>query len=69
MNYNKLWKLLIDKQLNKTDLCKLCKFSPATIAKLSKRKNVTTNVLERICHTLHCKIDDIMEIEDEKNEI
>lgn len=63
VNYNKLWKLLIDKGLNKTDLMNITKLSSATIAKLSQGKNVNTDVIERICKALNCDIADIMEIE------
>lgn len=68
MNYNKLWKLLIDKNLNKTDLCKMCGISQATLAKLSKKENVTTNVLERICRALKCNINEIVEVGEFNNE-
>lgn len=60
--YNKLWKLLIDKGLKKTDLLALCGMSSASLAKLSKNENVTTDVLVRICEALSCNVDDIMEI-------
>lgn len=60
--YNKLWKLLIDKGLKKTDLLALCSMSSASLAKLSKNENVTTDVLVRICEALNCNVDDIMEI-------
>lgn len=65
-NYNKLWKLLIDKGLNKTDLMKITKLSSATIAKLSQGKNVNIDVIERICKALDCDVSDIMEIEKEE---
>ena len=65
-NYNKLWKLLIDKSLNKTDLMKITKLSSATIAKLSQGKNVNIDVIERICKALDCDVSDIMEIEKEE---
>lgn len=68
VNYNKLWKLLIDKGLNKTDLMNITKLSSATIAKLSQGKNVNTDVIERICKALNCDIADIMEIEREGNQ-
>lgn len=60
--YNKLWKLLIDKGLKKTDLLALCGMSSSSLAKLSKNENVTTDVLVRICEALNCNVDDIMEI-------
>ena len=63
ISYNKLWKLLIDKKMNKQDLCKTTKISAATMAKLGKGENVNTEVLVRICEALNCDITDIMEIE------
>ena len=61
--YNKLWKLLIDKKMNKQDLCNATKISAATMAKLGKGENVNTDILVRICQALGCDIADIMEIE------
>lgn len=62
LSYNKLWKLLIDKNMNKTDLREITGLGQATIAKLVKGENVTTDVLERICKALNCEIADIVEI-------
>jgi len=62
LSYNKLWKLIIDKGMNKTDLRIKTGMSQATLAKLSKGENVTTDVLERICKVLSCEIGDIVEI-------
>jgi len=62
LSYNKLWKLLIDKSMNKSDLREVTGISQSTMAKLSKGKNVNTNVLTRICTALHCEIGDIVEI-------
>lgn len=67
LSYNKLWKLLIDKDMNKTDLRKLTGIGQATLAKLSKGENVTTDVLERICKVLNCEIGDIVEMKEEGN--
>ena len=61
ISYNKLWKLLIDKGWKKSELGKYAKISPASIAKLGKGKNITTDVLLRICDALDCDIEDIME--------
>lgn len=60
--YNKLWKLLIDKGMNKTDLRELTGLSQSTIAKLVNGDNVNAEVLERICVVLNCEIGDIVEI-------
>lgn len=62
LSYNRLWKLIIDKGMNKTDLRIKTGMSQATLAKLSKGENVTTDVLERICKVLNCEIGDIVEI-------
>ena len=61
LSYNKLWKLLIDKGLKKSDLHILAGLSQSTIAKLTKGENVNTEVLERICKALNCAIGDIVE--------
>ena len=65
VNYNKLWKLLIDKKMNKSDLREAVKTSPNTIAKLGKNEPVSLDVLIRICKVLSCDIGDIMEVVDE----
>lgn len=59
MSYNPLWKLLIDKGMNKTDLAKLTGLSAATIAKLGRGANVTTDVLLKICEALECNLGQI----------
>ena len=61
ISYNKLWKLLIDKEMNKQDLIKLANISPASVAKLGKGANVTTDVLLKICEALNCNLEDIIE--------
>lgn len=61
LTYNKLWKLLIDRNINKTDLRQITGLSQSTIAKLSKGDNVNTEVLNRICSALNCNIEDIVE--------
>ena len=61
-DYSKLWKLLIDKHLKKKDLQALAKLSSASIAKLTKNENVTTDILVKICSALECDISDIVEI-------
>lgn len=62
ISYNKLWKLLIDRNMNKQDLKKMCGICSASVAKLGKGDNITTDVLLRICNALECDIADIMEI-------
>ena len=62
VSYNKLWKMLIDKGMNKRDLQNASGVSAASIAKLGKGENITTDVLLKICKVLECDITDIMEI-------
>ena len=62
VSYKKLWKLLIDKDLKKTDLRTVVGLSTGTLAKLGKNEGVSTDVLVRICHALDCDIGDIMEV-------
>ena len=65
ISYNKLWKLLIDKEMQKKDLQELAGISSASIAKLGKGANISTDILLKICVALNCKIEDILEtIED-----
>ena len=61
VSYNKLWKLLIDKGLNKKELIKLSGVSSSSVAKMTKGQNVTTDVLCKICEVLECDFKDIME--------
>ena len=67
ISYNKLWKLLIDKGMNKQDFGKIANISPASIAKLGKGANVTTDVLLKICEALECNLEDIIETVKENN--
>jgi DNA-binding Xre family transcriptional regulator len=60
-SYNKLWKLLIDKEMNKQDLRKKTGISAGTIAKLGKDENVNTSILLKICTALDCDLNDIVE--------
>ena len=62
ISYNKLWKLLIDKNMNKQALREASGISSGSIAKLGKGDNITTEVLLRICEALDCDISDIMEV-------
>ncbi len=64
LSYNKLWKLLIDKGMNKRALSEQADISNTTVAKLGKGENVNTDVLLKICKTLECDISDIVEIID-----
>jgi DNA-binding Xre family transcriptional regulator len=60
-SYNNLWKLLIDRDMNKTELRKLTGIGTATLAKLSANENISLDVLEKICVALGCQPGDIME--------
>lgn len=61
ISYNKLWKLLIDKNMKRKDLQEVAGISSASIAKLGKGDNITTDVLLKICDALDCTLEDIME--------
>jgi len=65
ISYNKLWKLLIDKKMNRRDLKSATGISTATIAKLGKGENITTEILVKICEALECNLNDIMELSNE----
>ncbi len=60
-SYNKLWKLLIDRGINKKTLREMSGISATSVAKLGKGGNVNTDVLLRICDALNCDVGDIME--------
>ena len=60
-SYNRLWKMLIDRNMKKRELQEISDVSAASIAKMGRCENVTTDVLLRICEALDCNIEDIME--------
>ena len=62
VSYKKLWKLLIDKDMKKKDLCAKAGISSTSVTKMGKGGHVTTEVLVKICTALECTMDDIMEI-------
>lgn len=62
ISYVKLWKLLLDKGMKKTDLIKVADISTTTLAKLSKNQSVSMEVMGRLCQALSCDIGDVMEI-------
>ena len=68
VSYKKLWKLLIDKDMKKKDLCAAAGISHASMAKLGKNENVTIDVLAKICTALQCDIGDIVEITTDRNQ-
>ena len=68
-SYKKLWKLLIDRDMKKKDLCAKAGISPASVTKMGRNGHVTTEVLQKICIALECQIGDIMElVPDEKSQ-
>ena len=67
-SYKKLWKLLIDREMQKKELCALAGISTATISKMTKGENVTTDTLIKICTALQCDITDILELVETKAE-
>ncbi|MBU5293828.1 helix-turn-helix transcriptional regulator [Anaerosalibacter bizertensis] len=60
-SYNKLWKLLIDKDMNKVSLRDGAGFTPSTLSKLSHNKPVSMNILAKICEFLECNVGDIVD--------
>ena len=62
VSYKKLWKLLIDLDMKKKDLCALAGISPASVTKMGKGGHVTTEILSRVCTALNCQVTDIMEL-------
>ena len=62
VSYKKLWKLLIDRDMKKKDLCAKAGISTASVTKMGKNGHVTTEVLLKICTALECTMDDIVDI-------
>ena len=62
VKYDKLWKILDERKMMKTDLIRAAKISANAMAKLGKNEDVRVGVLVKICTYLNCKIDDIMDI-------
>lgn len=67
ISYNKLWKLLIDKGMTKTELRLKADIATSTLAKLSKNERVSMEVLLKICKTLNCDLSDIVEVKEVQN--
>ena len=67
--YKRLWKLLIDRDMKKSDLQKAANLSQTTMTKLSKGQNLTTDILVRVCSSMDCNIEEIAEIIPTTNEI
>ena len=69
ISYNKLWKLMIDHNMNKTQLRQKAGLSSNVIAKMSKNDSVSMETLARICKIFHCDVGDIVEIVEESNQL
>lgn len=67
VNYDKLWKLLIDKKMKKTDLIDKANISSNVLARMGREEPVSLESIGKICTVFECKIDDILEF-DSKNE-
>lgn len=61
ISYDKLWKILIDKKMNKTQLKETAGISTNAVAKLGRNESVSLDTLEKICKMLQCNIGDIVE--------
>ena len=67
-NFNPLWKQIIDKNMTKTELRKKANFSMRTLATMGKNEYVAMSILDKICKTLNCKIEDVIEFINEESE-
>lgn len=68
ISYNKLWHVILDKNLKRTDLCEKAGISSSTLAKLGKNEIVALDVLERICDFLNCDVGDILSFREENDQ-
>ena len=68
LSYNKLWKLLIDKEMTKTEMRLKADISTTTLAKLGKNETVSMEVLLKICKVLDCNVGDIMDVINEEKQ-
>lgn len=68
ITYDKLWKLMIDKKINKTQLCEKAGITTNAMAKLGKNETVQVEILAKICNVLDCNVDDIIEIKSGEEE-
>ena len=65
VSYNKLWKMLIDRNMTKADLRKKTKIAPSTFTRMNKGEIVSLEVLMRICLELNCGLDDVVEFSED----
>ena len=66
VNYNRLWKRLIDLNMSKTQLREKAGITTNAIAKMGKNENVSTEIICKICKALECQVEDVMELVDEE---
>lgn len=66
VSYNKLWKRLIDLNMNKTQLREKAGITTNAMAKMGKNENVSTEIICKICKALECQVEDVMELVDEE---
>lgn len=64
--YNKLWKMLIDRNMTKAELRKKTKIAPSTFSRMNKGEIVSLEVLMRICVEMNCGLDDVVEFSEDK---
>ena len=69
VSYNRLWKLMIDKRISKTELTHMAGISTNAMDKLGRDEDVRMAVLEKICSALNCKIEEIVEIQNDDNDV
>ncbi len=62
VSYKKLWKLLIDRDMKKKELCKAADVSASSVAKMGRGETISMDVIVRICHALECNIGDVMDV-------
>lgn len=67
VSYAKLWKMLIDKNINKTQLKEMAHISTNAVAKMGKNETVSLETLSKVCYILDCEIGDIIEFSVDKN--
>ncbi len=65
VSYDKLWKMLIDKKLNRTDLIKQARISSNVLARMGREESVSLESIGKICHLFGCKVDDILDFVDD----
>lgn len=66
--YDNLWKIMIDKKINKTQLCEKAGITTNAMVKLGKNETVQVEVLLKICSVLECRLEDIIEIKVEEEQ-